>query len=116
MGSTSAIIVSDQVLKYQIGSWALDPLVPPVPAQNLVQMFLDGRGEKKRRCGYRCSKKKVPPTAMLRSRHGNVDAKLRIVGESALRTVTTIRSESRGGNIHLDVVSLWFSFHHKLSV
>jgi len=78
-------------------------------------MFLDGQGETKRRCGYRCwSKKKVPPTAMLRSRHGTIHATLRVVGESALRTVTTIRSKTRGGNIFLDVVSL-FSFHHMLS-
>ena len=94
------------MLKYQTGSWSLDPVVPKVPAQDLVGMFLDGRGEKKRLCGYRCSKKKVPPTAMLRTRHGNVHAMLRVVGESALRTVATIRSESRGGNIFLDVVSL----------
>jgi len=38
--------------------------------------------------------------------HGNVHATLRVVGESALRVVATIRSESRGGNIFLDVVSL----------
>ena len=106
VGLTSTITVSDQVLKYQTGSWSLDPLVPQVPAQDLVQMFLEGRGEKKRCCGFRCSKKKVPPTAMLRSRHGNVHATLRVVGESPLRAVATIRSESRGGNIFLDVVSL----------
>lgn len=69
-------------------------------------MFLDGRGERKRRCGHRWSKKKVPPTAMFRSRHGTVHASLRIVGESALRTVATIRSKTRGGNILLDVASI----------
>jgi hypothetical protein len=102
--STSTVIVSDQVLKYQTGCWSLDPLGPQVPAQDLVQMFLDG--ETKRRCGYRWSKKKVPPTAMFRSRHGTIHASLRIVGESALRTVATVRSKTRGGNIFLDVVSL----------
>ena len=115
VGSTSTIIVSDQVLKYRTGAWSLDPLAPQVPAQDLVQMFLDGEGEKKRRCGYRWSKKKVPPTALFRSRHGTVHATLRVVGESALRTVATIHSKTRGGNILLDVVSLWFSFHHTLS-
>ena len=112
MGSTSTVIVSDQVLRYQTGSWSLDPLAPQVPAQDLVQMFLDGRGEKRRLCGYRSSKKKAPPTAMFRSRHGTINATLRVVGESALRTVTTIRSKSRGGNIFFDVVSLvQFSSH-----
>jgi hypothetical protein len=106
VGSTSAIIVSDQVLKYNTGSWSLDPLVPQVPAQDLVQMFLDGRGGKKRRCGYRWSKKSVPPTAMFYARHNNIHATLRVVGESALRTVATIRSKTRGGNIFLDLVSL----------
>lgn len=105
MGS-STIIVSEQVLKYQTGSWSLDPLAPQVPAQDLVQMFLEGRGEKKRRCGHRSSKKKVPPTAVLISRHGTIHATLRVVGESALRTVATIHSKSRGGNIFIDVVSL----------
>jgi len=75
-------------------------------------MFLDGRGEKKRLCGFRCSKKKVPPTAMFQSRHGNIDAKLRVVGESALRAVATIHSKARGGNIFIDVVSMvQFSSH-----
>lgn len=105
MGSTSTIIVNDQVLKYQTGAWSLDPVAPQVPAQDLVQMFLDG-GEKKRRCGFRSSKKKAPPTAMFRTRHGNVHATVRIVGESALRTVATIHSKTRGGNIFIDVVSL----------
>jgi hypothetical protein len=94
------------VLKYQTGSWSLDPLATQVPAQDLVQMFLDGQGKTKRRCGYRWSKKKEPPTAMFRSRHGAIHATLRVVGESALRTVATIHSKTRGGNIFLDVVSL----------
>ena len=104
VGSTTTIIVI-QVLKYRTGSWSLDPLAPQIPAQNLVQMFLDGRGERKHRCGY-FSKKKVPPTAMFNSRHGNIHATLRVVGESALRAVATIRSKTRGGNIFFDVVSL----------
>lgn len=114
VGSTSTGIVSDQLLKYRLGSWSLDPMVPQVPAQDLVQMVLEGRGEKKWRCGYRCSKKKVPPTAMLCSRHSSIHATLRVVGESALRSVATIRSKSRGGNIFLDVVSLGFSFSSRV--
>ncbi|KAF8493196.1 hypothetical protein F5888DRAFT_841391 [Russula emetica] len=88
------------------GSWSLDPQAPKVPAQDLVQMILDGRGEKKRFGGCLRSKKKVPPTAMFRSRHGTIHATFRVVGESALRTVATIHSKSRGGNIFLDVASI----------
>ena len=106
VGSTSTIIVSDRALKHRIGTWSLDPVAPRVPAQDLVQMFLDGGGEKKRRCGFRRSKKKLPPTAMLCSRHGNIHTTVRVVGESALRTVATIHSKTRGGNIFIDVVSL----------
>jgi hypothetical protein len=106
VGSSITIIVSDQVLKHQTGTWSLDPLAPQVPAQNLVQMFLDGRGGRKRLCGYRSSKKKEPPTAVLNSRHGNVHTVLRVVGESALRTVATIHSKTRSGNIFIDLVSL----------
>jgi hypothetical protein len=117
VGSISTGTVSDQLLKYRLGSWSLDPMAPQVPAQDLVQMFLEGRGERKRCFGYRCSKKKLPPTAMFCSRHSSIHATLRVVGESALRSVATIRSKSRGGNIFLDVVSLGFSFfHHVLSV
>jgi hypothetical protein len=111
VGSTSTIIVSDRVLKYRTGSWSLDPLAPWVPAQEHVQMLLDGQGKMKR-CGHRWSE---PVTAMLRSRRGTIHATLRVVGESAPRTVATIRSRARGGNILLDVVSLWFIFHHMSS-
>ena len=106
--------MSDQGLKYQTGSWSLDPLAPQVLAPDLVQMFHDGQGKKWRRCGYRWS---VPTTAMFRSRHGNIHATLRVVGESAHPTVATIRSRTRGpgGTTFLDVVSLHrFSFHHML--
>jgi hypothetical protein len=106
VGLTGIVIVSGQVLRYCTGSWSLDPLAPKVPTQDLVQMFLDGQGEKKRFGGYFSSKKKIPPTAMFHSRHGAIHANLRIVGESALRTVATIHSKSRGGSIFLDVVSL----------
>ena len=77
-------------------------------------MFPGGQGGMKRRWGLRCSNKKVPPTAILRSRHGSIDATLHVVGESALRTVATIRLETRTSSIFLDVVSLRFGFHHML--
>lgn len=112
--STSAIILSDQVLKYRAGSWLLDPLAPLVP-EDLVQMFVGGRERMKRRWSFRCSNKTIPPTAILRTRHGSIDATLHVVGESALRNVATIRLETRAGNIFLDVVCLRFGFHHMLS-
>jgi len=95
----------------QTGSWSLDPLAPLVPAQNLVQMFLDGVGEKKRRCRSR-SAKMAPPTAMFKSRHANIQAALRVVGDSAVHFVATIRSETRSGNISLDLVRLVFFSSH----
>jgi len=89
------------------GSWSLDPLASQVPAHDLVEMILDGGGGMKRRWGgIRSSNKKVPPTAMFRSRHGSIHATLHVVGESALRNVATIHSETRRGNIFLDVASI----------
>ena len=105
MSSKSIGTVSDQVFKCQTGSWSLDPLAPMVPAQNLVQMFLDGKGEKKRRCRSRSSKKAASPTAIFSSRHGNVQAALRVVGDSAGLAVATVHSKTRGGNILFDLVS-----------
>jgi hypothetical protein len=100
-----------KVLKCQTGSWSLDPLAPVVPAQNLVQMFLDGKGEKKRRCRSRSSKKMAPPTAIFSSRHGNIQAALRAVGDSAGLSVATVHSKTRGGNIFFDLVGLKFLLH-----
>jgi hypothetical protein len=89
----------------QSGTWSLDPLAPLVPAQSLVQMFLDGMEEKKKRW-YRSRAAKIsPPTAMFSSRHASVQATLYVVGESAVRSVATIRSVTRRGGIVLDLVS-----------
>lgn len=89
----------------QTGSWSLDPLAPLVPAQSLVQMFLDGMEEKKKRW-YRSRAAKIsPPTAMFSSRHACIQATLYVVGESAVRSVATIRSVTRRGGIVLDLVS-----------
>jgi hypothetical protein len=94
----------DQALTYQTGSWSLDPLAPQVPEPGLVQMFLNGQPVKKE--FWRCrSSKAVPSTAKFASRHGNIQAKFRVVGDSAVRSIATIRAESRRGNITLDVVS-----------
>jgi len=87
------------------GSWSLDPLAPQVPEPGLVQMFLDGQPVKKKRCWRSRSSKAVPSTAKLASRHGSIQAKFRVVGDSEVRSIATIRAESRRGNIILDVVS-----------
>ncbi|KAI0272351.1 hypothetical protein BC834DRAFT_966397 [Gloeopeniophorella convolvens] len=84
------------------GSWLLDPLAAQLPTQNLVQMFLDGRAEKTKRR----SKGTGPPTAAFTSRHGSISSVLRILGDSTGRATATIRAESRGGNIVLDLVSI----------
>ncbi|KAI9440344.1 hypothetical protein H4582DRAFT_2055755 [Lactarius indigo] len=88
----------------QAGSWSLDPLAAVLPTQNLVQIFLDGQPSKKKK-RFRPSKT-VPPTAKFSSRHGGVQATLRVTGDSSVRSTATIRSETRSGNIVLDLVSI----------
>lgn len=107
VSSKSTVTESDQVLKCQTGCWTLDPLAPLVPPQNLVQMFLDGTKEKKRGWCRSRSEKKPPPTVMLRTRHANIQATLRVVGESAVRSVATVQTATRSGDIVIDLVSLY---------
>jgi len=70
-------------------------------------MFLDGQPEKKKKkkCCRSRSSKAVPPTAKLASRHGSIQAKLRVLGESEVPSIATIRAESRSGSVMLDLVS-----------
>ncbi|KAN0129897.1 hypothetical protein V8E53_012369 [Lactarius tabidus] len=86
------------------GSWALDPLVPLLPTQDLVNMFLDGKAPKRKRCWR--SPKGVDPTATFTSRHGSVQATLRVTGDTPVRSTATIRSKTRSGNITLELVSI----------
>ncbi|KAH9031362.1 hypothetical protein EDB85DRAFT_1959566 [Lactarius pseudohatsudake] len=86
------------------GSWSLDPQATVLPAQNLVQMFLDGQAAKKKK-RFR-PPKTAPPTARFISRHGSIHATLRVIGDSPVRSTATIRSETRSGNIVLDLVSI----------
>ncbi|KAI9433595.1 hypothetical protein H4582DRAFT_990309 [Lactarius indigo] len=86
------------------GSWSLDPMAAVLPTQNLVQIFLDGQPSKKKK-RFRPSKT-VAPTAKFSSRHGGVQATLRVIGDSSVRSTATIRSETRSGNIVLDLVSI----------
>lgn len=85
------------------GYWSLDPLATPLPTQNLVQMFLDGQTVKQKR--FR-SPKAIPPTARYSSRHGSIQATLHVVGDTPVRSTATIRSETRSGNIILELVSI----------
>ncbi|KAH9952848.1 hypothetical protein BC827DRAFT_1252069 [Russula dissimulans] len=80
-------------------------MAPLVPEQNLVQMFLYGQSEKKR-WGRSRNPKAAPPTAKFGTRHGNIQATLRVVGDSMVRSIATIRAESRKGNIVLDLASI----------
>ncbi|KAH9952843.1 hypothetical protein BC827DRAFT_1285905 [Russula dissimulans] len=89
-------------LTHKTGSWTIDPMAPLVPEQNLVQMFLYGQSEKKR-WGRSRNPKAAPPTAKFGTRHGNIQATLRVVGDSMVRSIATIRAESRKGNIVLDL-------------
>ena len=94
---------TEQTLEMQAGSWSLDPLATMLPTQNLVKMFLDGQAGKKKRRLRR--QKAEPPTAKFGSRHGSIQATLRVTGESYVRSTVTIHSETRSGNIILDLVS-----------
>jgi len=84
------------------GSWALDPLAALLPTQNLVQMFLDGKPSKKR---FR-TPKGIPPTATFSSRHGSVQAILRVVENASVRSTAKVYSKTRSGNITLDFNSI----------
>ncbi|KAI9510509.1 hypothetical protein F5148DRAFT_1178971 [Russula earlei] len=86
------------------GSWTIDPLAPLFPEQNLVQMFLDGQSKKK--CRRARSSKTAPLSATFSSRHGSIQAALRVLGDSLDRSIATIRAESRKGNVVLNLVSI----------
>lgn len=67
-------------------------------------MFLDGQAPKKKR-RFRIPKT-VNPTARFCSRHGSVQATLRVTGDASVQSTATITSKTRGGNITLDLVSI----------
>ncbi len=77
-------------------------MATPFPTQNIVQMFLDGQAVKKK---HRRPPKTAPPTARFSSRHGSIEATLRVTGDSSIRSTSTIRAETRSGNVLLDLVS-----------
>jgi len=90
------------------GCWTLDPLALLVPVQDLqvVQMSPDGKKQKNRGLRHSRSAETPPPTAMLRTRRGRIHATFCVVGESALRSVATIRTVTDKSDIVLDLVSI----------
>ena len=89
-------------LRCSLGSWLLDPLAAPSSGPSILQTLVQSRaGRRPRRVRNMTL---GAPTARLDSRHGNIYAALRVVGESVPATAT-IRSTTRSGNIVLELVS-----------
>ncbi|KAI9510510.1 hypothetical protein F5148DRAFT_571172 [Russula earlei] len=87
------------------GSWLLDPLAPQSSSPSIVEKIVENRvagGRRSRRVRNLLS---GAPTAKLDSRHGNISAAFRVVGESVMPANATIRSTTRSGNIVLELVS-----------
>ncbi|KAI0251801.1 hypothetical protein BJV78DRAFT_409222 [Lactifluus subvellereus] len=85
------------------GSWLLDPLAAQTSAPSILQALVENRaGRRPRR--FR-NMTMGAPTARLDSRHGNISATIRVVGESAMPVTATIRSATRSSNIVLELVS-----------
>jgi len=91
------------------GSWLLDPLAAQPSGPSILQTIAENRvGRRPRRLRNLNVIMGTPmgtPTAKLDSRHGNISASLRIVGESAIPATATIHSTTRSGNIVLELVS-----------
>lgn len=86
------------------GSWLLDPLAAQTSTPSILQTLVENRaGRRPRR--FRNMTIMGTPTAKLDSRHGNISAAFRVVGESAMPAIATIRSSTRSGNIVLELVS-----------
>jgi len=85
------------------GSWLLDPLAAQSSAPSILQALIDNRVGRRPRRFHNMTM--GAPTAKLDSRHGNISAALRVVGESAMPAIATVRSTTRSGNIVLELVS-----------
>ena len=86
------------------GSWLLDPLAAPSSGPSILQTIVQSRAGGRR---PRRSRNVTlgAPTAKFDSRHGNISAALRVVGDPGVPAVATIRSTTRSGNIVLELVS-----------
>ena len=85
------------------GSWLLDPLAPQSSQRSLVQSLVETRAAGRRPRRFH-NMTVGTPTAKLDSRHGNIFATLRVVGESAAPATATIRTTTRNSNIVLELV------------
>jgi len=85
------------------GSWLLDPLAAQPSGSSILQTIVRHHLGRRPR-GFR-NMTMGAPTAKLSSRHGNISAAFRVVGESAIPATATIHSTTRSGNIVLELVS-----------
>lgn len=92
------------ILIRSLGSWLLDPLAPLSLGTSILQTVVQHRvgGRRPRRLRNMTL---GTATAKFDSRHGNISATLRVVGESAVTATATIRATTRSGNIVLELVS-----------
>ena len=86
-----------------LGSWLLDPLAPQSSGTSILQTIIQHRAGRRQRRSRNMTLGTA--TAKLDSRHGNISAALRVVGESAMTATATIRATTRSGNIVLELVS-----------
>jgi hypothetical protein len=84
------------------GSWLLDPLAAQSSQRSLLQSLVAGRAGRRPRRFHNMTV--GAPTAKLDSRHGNIFATLRVVGDSGVPATATIRSTTRNSNIVLELV------------
>jgi hypothetical protein len=87
------------------GSWLLDPLAAQPSGPSILQTLAENRVGRRPRRVRNLNVIMGTPTAKFDSRHGNISASLRIVGESAIPATATINSTTRSGNIVLELVS-----------
>jgi len=86
------------------GSWLLDPLAAQTSVPSIFQTIVEHRVGGRRQRRFR-NVTMGAPTAKFDSRHGNISASLRVVGESPMPATATIQSATHGGNIVLELVS-----------
>ncbi|KAI0299325.1 hypothetical protein BC826DRAFT_967166 [Russula brevipes] len=77
------------------GSWLLDPLAAQTSTPSILQTLVENRAGRRPRRSRNMTM--GTPTAKLDSRHGNISAAFRVVGESAVPAIATIRSSTRSG-------------------
>ena len=87
-----------------LGSWLVDPLVAPSSGPSMLQTIVQSRAGGRRPRRFR-NMTLGTPTARFDSRHGNISAAIRVVGDSGMPAIATIRSTTRSGNIVLELVS-----------